>query len=40
MLDLTGYDDSGLIDYLYLDLPRINPSRTGRPYRIVWGTAN
>jgi carotenoid cleavage dioxygenase-like enzyme len=23
-----------------LELPRINPSRTGRPYRIVWGTAN
>ena len=23
-----------------LELPRIHPSRTGRPYRIVWGTAN
>ena len=23
-----------------LELPRINPSRTGRPYRIAWGTAN
>ncbi len=77
VLDLAGYDDPRIIDFLYLDslrrgepdfprphtwrirldpdgkgverrvlseqnveLPRVNESRVGRPYRYVWGTAN
>lgn len=77
VLDLAGYEDARIIDFLYLEslrrgdpdfprpttwrirlhpdgetverqvlseqnveLPRVNESKVGRPYRYVWGTAN